>query len=63
MDRATGKTMDCYVEFFSVAGALATLEKINSRRRPLKLGCSPVDRVVDVELSSQEALMKDMFPR
>ena len=63
MDRATGKTMDCYVEFFSAADALAVVDKLNCHGRPLKLGHPPLDRMVSVEMSSQEALMKDLFPR
>lgn len=63
MDRATGKTMDCYVEFFSTADAIAVVDRMNSRGRPIKLGHTPVDRVVSVEMSSQEALMKELFPR
>lgn len=63
MDRSTGKTMDCYVEFFSVGDAQATLNKLTSRGHSLKLGTPPHDRVVGVELSTQEALLKELFPR
>lgn len=63
MDRSTGKTMDCYVEFFSNGDAQATLNKLLSRGHSLKLGVPPLDRVVNVELSTQEALLKELFPR
>ena len=55
--------MECFVEFFSYGDASAAVNKLIRGReqegRHLKLG----DRHVDVELSSQEALMKELFPR
>ena len=59
MDRLTGKTMDCYVEFFSYGDAQAALNKCLVRGSQLRLG----DRVVDVSLSSQDELLRELFPR
>ncbi|KAL8839443.1 MAG: hypothetical protein Q9176_004439 [Flavoplaca citrina] len=59
MDRPTGKTMDCYVEFFSQGDAQAALNKCFMRGNQLRLG----DRVVDVHMSSQDELLKELFPR
>lgn len=62
MERSTAKTMDCYVEFESASNAEDTVNRINriyETGRPPRLG----NRHVDVELSSQDALLKDLFPR
>ncbi|KAL8755272.1 MAG: hypothetical protein Q9199_003761 [Rusavskia elegans] len=59
MDRPTGKTMDCYVEFFSQGDAQAALNKCLIRGSQLRLG----ERVVDVHMSSQDELLKELFPR
>ncbi|WEW56727.1 hypothetical protein PRK78_002176 [Emydomyces testavorans] len=61
MDRSTAKTMDCYVEFFSTEDAKQTLEWLNRGLpgAPPRLG----DRHIDVEMSSQDELLKDLFPR
>ncbi|KAL8768979.1 MAG: hypothetical protein Q9209_004896 [Squamulea sp. 1 TL-2023] len=59
MDRPTGKTMDCYVEFFSQGDAQAALNKCLMRGNQLRLG----ERVVDVHMSSQDELLKELFPR
>ncbi|KAL8723109.1 MAG: hypothetical protein Q9225_000512 [Loekoesia sp. 1 TL-2023] len=59
MDRTTGKTMDCYVEFFSYGDAQAAFNKCLLRGSQLRLG----DRVVDVAMSSQDALLSDLFPK
>ena len=62
MDRSTAKTMDCFVEFFSSGDARAVVNKhwraCDDGRHP-RLG----DRHVDMEMSSQEALMKELFPK
>lgn len=63
MDRSTGKTNECYVEFFSIGDAQAAMNRLHSRGRHIKIGTPPVERVVTVELSSQDALLKDVFPR
>ncbi|KAL9098383.1 MAG: hypothetical protein Q9163_005947 [Psora crenata] len=60
MDRATGKTQDCYVEFFSTPDANAWVNVINSRSNAAnRIG----DRVLEVQLSSQDELLKELFPR
>ena len=59
LDRLTGKTMDCYVEFLSVEDAQAF---VNDRNRPSyfnKLG----DRLATVTMSTQDALLKQIFAR
>ncbi len=62
MERSTSKTMDCYVEFFSYGDALAVVNKFRRNReegRHPRVG----DRHVAVEMSGQDALMRDLFPR
>ncbi|KAL9059633.1 MAG: hypothetical protein Q9206_001412 [Seirophora lacunosa] len=59
MDRTNGKTMDCYVEFFSHGDAQAAFNKCLLRGSQLRLG----DRVVDVSMSTQDELLKEMFPK
>lgn len=60
MDRPTGKTMDCYVEFFSTPDARAASNSLNLRPRHM----IPInDRVVDVATSSQAELLKELFPK
>jgi hypothetical protein len=61
VDRASGKTLDAYVEFNSMRDASNIVNKhaqvlINGRYS--KIG----DRPVEIELSSQSALMKEIFP-
>ncbi|OAQ60636.1 RNA recognition, RNP-1 [Pochonia chlamydosporia 170] len=61
MERVTSKTMDAYVEFVSLDDANKAVEKHHNHLvngRVSRLG----DRPVEVELSSQESLMKDLFP-
>ncbi|KAH6973419.1 hypothetical protein BKA56DRAFT_690540 [Ilyonectria sp. MPI-CAGE-AT-0026] len=61
MERATSKTMDAYVEFHTLGDAMKAAERHHqnsSHGRISRLG----DRPVDVELSSQASLMKDLFP-
>ncbi|KAL1982479.1 hypothetical protein VTN96DRAFT_1270 [Rasamsonia emersonii] len=62
MERSTAKTMDCYVEFLTPADAEATVRRLNSimeSGRPPRLG----HRRVDLTVSSQDELLKDLFPR
>ena len=60
MDRPTGKTMDCYVEFFSTPDARAASNSLNLRpRHMIRIN----DRVVDVVTSSQAELLKELFPK
>ena len=62
MDRLTGKTMDAYVEFQSLDAATKAVQRHEENckaGRPSKIR----DREIDVELSSQEQLMKEIFPK
>lgn len=61
MERITSKTHDVYVEFLTMQDAMRAVDK---HSRPSGRGKSPRlgDRPVDVELSSQENMMKDLFP-
>ncbi|PFH62916.1 hypothetical protein XA68_11235 [Ophiocordyceps unilateralis] len=61
MERVTSKTMDAYVEFTSLDEAMKAVDKHQQNLlagRPSRLG----DRPIEVELSSQGSLMKDLFP-
>jgi hypothetical protein len=62
MERVTSKTLDCYVEFVNFNEALAAVNRFEGNRnggRSGRLG----QRHVEVELSSQAALMKELFPK
>ena len=60
MDRATGKTQDCYVEFYSRADAQAWEKYLRNRGNGVnRIG----DRLIDITLSSQDELLKELFPR
>lgn len=62
MERVTSKTLDCYVEFVSFSEAVAAVQRYETNRsggRGGRLG----QRHVEVELSSQEQLMHDLFPK
>jgi hypothetical protein len=62
MERVTSKTLDCYVEFISFNEALAAVNRFEQNKnggRSGRLG----QRHVEVELSSQAALMKELFPK
>ncbi|KAE9380378.1 hypothetical protein N431DRAFT_324183 [Stipitochalara longipes BDJ] len=62
MERVTSKTLDCYVEFTNLNEAVNAVNRFDSNRagnRGGRLG----SRHVDVELASQEQLMKDLFPK
>ncbi|KAI9163559.1 hypothetical protein HJFPF1_05176 [Paramyrothecium foliicola] len=61
MERVTSKTMDAYVEFKTLEDAMKAVERHHlnlNNGRLSRLG----DRPVEVELSSQSSLMKDLFP-
>ncbi|KAL2820019.1 hypothetical protein BJX63DRAFT_444974 [Aspergillus granulosus] len=62
MERSTAKTMDCYVEFQTQSDAKDTVIRIN---RIYETGRAPRlgNRHVDVELTDQNELLKDLFPR
>ncbi|KAG5293249.1 RRM (RNA recognition motif) superfamily domain-containing protein [Histoplasma capsulatum G186AR] len=62
MERSTGKTMDCYIEFPTKADAECTLAWVNrglDTCQTPKLG----NRHVVVRASNQDELLKDLFPR
>ncbi|PLB33505.1 uncharacterized protein BDW47DRAFT_121172 [Aspergillus candidus] len=62
MERSTAKTMDCYVEVQTRENAHETVTRINSiyeTGRAPRMG----SRHVAVEVSSQDALLRDLFPR
>lgn len=62
MERSTAKTMDCYVELETPQDVQDTVFRINRVQelgRPPRLGA----RHVDVEISSQDVLLKELFPR
>jgi hypothetical protein len=61
MDRASGKTLDAYVEFTTMRDATNIVNKhaqVLMNGRYSKIG----DRPVEVELSGQSVLMKEVFP-
>ena len=62
LERETGKTMDCFIEFKTPNEAAWVVKqfahRISAGRDP-KVG----DRVVEVEFSSQDELMAELFPR
>jgi hypothetical protein len=62
MERVTSKTLDCYVEFINLNEAVAAVNRYENNRttgRNGRLG----QRHIEMEVSSQEALMKDLFPK
>lgn len=62
MERVTCKTNDAYVEFMSHRAAVDAVARYDAQKqsdgRPPRLG----DRPVEMQLSSQAALMRDLFP-
>ncbi|RMZ92275.1 hypothetical protein DV736_g496, partial [Chaetothyriales sp. CBS 134916] len=62
MERGTGKTQDCFVELPSASVTAACIERIENlimADRPPKMA----QRIVNVEMSSQGELMRELFPR
>ena len=60
MDRASGKTQDCFVEFFSVEDARVWDRSIRGRGSQYnRIG----DRLIEVSLSNQDDLLRELFPR
>ena len=62
MERVTSKTLDCYVEFINLNEAINAVNRFETNKnggRGGRLG----QRHVEIELSSQEQLMKDLFPK
>ncbi|KAM5347116.1 hypothetical protein ACJ41O_010121 [Fusarium nematophilum] len=61
MDRATSKTMDAFVEFHTMEDAMRCAERHHQfaqAGRVSRLG----ERPIEVELSSQATLMKELYP-
>ncbi|KAK3500999.1 hypothetical protein B0T13DRAFT_467072 [Neurospora crassa] len=62
MERINGKTQDAYIEFCSQDDAIRAVQRLNQAavrtNRPSRIA----DRPVDVELSGQASMMKDLFP-
>ena len=61
MERHTAKTLDCYIEFISFAEAMNFVNACSNRKsmgHPPRIG----ERIIGVELSSQDMLMKSLFP-
>jgi hypothetical protein len=62
MERVTSKTLDCFVEFINLNEAVNAVQRFDVNKvggRGSRLG----NRHVDVELSSQDELMKELFPK
>ena len=58
MERSTAKSNECYVELLTSDGAQGVVARMeNSGRRAIQT------RRVKAELSSQETLMRELFPR
>ena len=62
IDRATAKSMDCYVEMQTLEDAATTVSRLTDN---LRYGKKPrvQDRAVKIELSNMEALMAELLPR
>ena len=61
MERSTAKTMDCFVEFLTHEDAYNTYDYVNGGlpAHPPRLG----SRTVYADMSSQDELLKALFPR
>ncbi|KAJ5699080.1 hypothetical protein N7462_001085 [Penicillium macrosclerotiorum] len=62
MERSTGKTMNCFVEFTSRQAAREAVDRIH-RTNDAGQGARMANRHVDVVLSSQDELLRAMFPK
>lgn len=62
MERSTGKTMDCFVELSTEHEAHKVFDRFHHRSSN---GKAPriQDRHVQIEISSQAAMMRELFPR
>jgi hypothetical protein len=61
MERVSSKTQDAYVEFLTLHDAMRAVDRHSTngqKGRHSRLG----ERPVEVQLSSQSALMQDLFP-
>lgn len=62
MERTTGKTMDCYVEFQTPHDAREAVRRANQTSETYR-GPRMGNRQVDVSVSSQDDLLQALFPR
>ncbi|KAJ5298196.1 uncharacterized protein N7443_006316 [Penicillium atrosanguineum] len=62
MERSTGKTMCCFVEFEDRESAQAAVDRLNATTMS-QTGPRMGNRHIDVTLSSQQELMQALFPR
>lgn len=63
MDRTSGKTLDAYVEFLSPMDAQAFVNKLMFSKETEHRQIKVADRHCTLEVSSQAALMKELFPK
>lgn len=61
MERSTGKTTDCYVEFASDIDAEEAIQRIQNQHDGHQ-GPRMGNRLIEVTMSSPDALMKAVFP-
>ncbi|KAH6607231.1 hypothetical protein Trco_003544, partial [Trichoderma cornu-damae] len=61
MDKATSKTMDAYVEFVTLGDAMRAVERHRINVLTGRFGRIG-DRPIEVDLTSQASLMRDLFP-
>jgi len=62
MERVTSKTLDAYVEFVTLGDAVSAVQRFEMNRtggHGGRLG----QRHVEIELSDQGSLMRDLFPK
>ncbi|KAJ6113276.1 Nucleotide-binding alpha-beta plait [Penicillium sp. IBT 18751x] len=62
MERSTGKTMCCFVEFEDHESAQAAVDRLNATT-VIQSGPRMGNRHIDVTMSSQQELMQALFPR
>ncbi|MCJ1251974.1 hypothetical protein MMC30_009212 [Trapelia coarctata] len=63
MDRTSGKTLDAYVEFLSHMDAHSFVSRLNFSKEMEHRQIKVADRHCTLEVSSQAALMKELFPK
>lgn len=64
MERSTSKTMDCYVEMKNQGAALECCRRhwddiTGGSNKPPRIG----HRLINVEVATEDQLMRDLFPR
>lgn len=62
MERVTSKTLDCFVEFVNLNEAVIAVQRFDANKVGGK-GSRLGQRHVDVELSSQDELLRELFPK